>query len=211
MSRVLHDEVGQVLTAVGLHLTVLKMDLQEREPEAIERTITIQNMLEQAVIRVRELSYELNPDLVERVGLHYALERLLIRYREHAPCTIRLFDTIRGPLPVAVATAFYRVAEQAVDNAVRHATCTQLRVVVKESGGQVALEVRDNGNGFELSSAEEQPRGLGLLLMKLHAERSGIQLTVASSARKGTIIKAVCVAPGRLGAKLAAAETPFPG
>ena len=197
ISRLLHDDVGQVLSAVGLHLTVLKMDLQDREPEAIERTLAIQNMLEQAVNRVRELSYELNPDLVERVGLHYALERLLIRCRETTPTAIRMFNTIRVPLPVDAATALYRIAEQAVENAVKHSAGTQVRVVLRESGGQASMEVRDNGKGFAVEIAEEQPHGLGLLLMRLHAERSAIQLTVRSSAKKGTIIRAVYMMPGK--------------
>lgn len=192
VSRLLHDQVGQVLSAVGLHLTVLRMDLQDREPEAVQRTQQIQEMLEQAVTLVRDLSYELNPDIVVRVGLHYALERLLSRYREHYAGTIRLFDTLSAPLPIEVATSFYKIAEQAVDNVVRHAGSSQLQVILKPNSKQITLEIRDTGRGFPVASAEEEPAGLGLLLMRLHAERAGLQLQVKSSPNRGTIIKAVC-------------------
>lgn len=199
VSRLLHDEVGQVLSAVGLHLTVVRMDLQEREPDVAQRTVEIQNMLEQAVSLVRELSYELNPDLVARVGLHYALERLLGRYKAHYDGALRLFYALATPLPLPVATAFYKIAEQAVDNAVRHANSNQISVVLNPTATSVTLEIRDNGKGFSVSSAEQEPAGLGLLLMRLHAERADLKLSVRSSPKKGTLIKVICNAPPNAG------------
>lgn len=191
VSRLLHDQVGQVLSAVGLHLTVVRMDLQDREPEAVQQTLEIQNMLEQAVTLVRELSYELNPDIVARVGLHYALERLLSRFREHYSGTLRLHNTLTSPLPVEVATAIYKIADQAIDNAIRHANATQIQVALKSANGQVLLEVKDNGQGFVVDSATEAPAGLGLLLMNHHAEQAGLKFSIKSSAKRGTIVKAV--------------------
>src|SRR6185295_11298799 len=79
VSRTLHDEVGQVLSAVGLQLDVLRLDFQKQAPEIAPRTIEIQKMLDLAMSQVRTLSYDLNPAVVERVGLQNALDRLVGR------------------------------------------------------------------------------------------------------------------------------------
>src|SRR5215212_1530866 len=100
VSGTLHEEVGQVLSAVGLQLDVLRLDFQEQVPEIAPRTMEIQKMLEQAMSEVRALSYDLNPAMVERVGLHNALDRLVGRVRTRFSGGIRfLFDSsIRVPL-----------------------------------------------------------------------------------------------------------------
>ena len=82
ISRLLHDEVGQVLSALGLQLELLRMDLSD-VPAAAERIAGTQKLLASALEQVRELSYELNPAIVERLGLHASLERLVGRYRRN--------------------------------------------------------------------------------------------------------------------------------
>src|SRR4051812_11366804 len=89
VSRILHDEVGQVLSAVGLQLDVLKLDYREKNPDITERVNEIQKMLDHAVQQVRSLSYDLNPSVVERAGLHMALDRLVGRYREKFAGSLR--------------------------------------------------------------------------------------------------------------------------
>ena len=81
VSRLLHDEVGQVLSAVGLLLDVLKLDYCKQVPDITDRVHEIQKMLDNAVQQVRALSYDLNPSVVERAGLQSALDRLVGRFR----------------------------------------------------------------------------------------------------------------------------------
>ena len=81
ISRLLHDEVGQVLSAVGLQMDVLKLDSNRWHPEIAERIHEIQHMLDHAMQEVRALSYDLNPAVVERAGLQSALDRLVGRFR----------------------------------------------------------------------------------------------------------------------------------
>src|SRR3982750_2107709 len=73
VSRLLHDQVGQVLSAVGLQLDVLKLDFRNQVPELTDRIHDIQKILDEAVQLIRTLSYDLNPSIVERAGLHSAL------------------------------------------------------------------------------------------------------------------------------------------
>ncbi len=101
VSRALHDDVGQVLSAVGLQLDVLRMDFKDRAPDIVQRTQEIQQLLEKAVVHVRDLSYELNPAIVERAGLPFALERLADRFRKGFNGGLRLLidPGVRLPLP----------------------------------------------------------------------------------------------------------------
>jgi signal transduction histidine kinase len=90
ISRFLHDEVGQVLSAVGLQLDALRLDFSAQAPELEPRTIEIQEMLEPVIGRLRAMSYELNPSVVQRAGLQFALDRLAVRLQDRFSGTVRL-------------------------------------------------------------------------------------------------------------------------
>jgi signal transduction histidine kinase len=191
VSRILHDDVGQVLSAIGLQLDLLRMDLNENVAGSSRRIADIQKVLELAVAQVRDLSYELNPSVVERTGLQFALDRLVGRYRKDFPGSIRLLFDSTVRLPLETATAVYKIAEQALENAVKHSRATRIEVLVKPGRKGVALEVRDNGSGFASDRQSEESRGLGLHLMRYHANQSGLRFSVASVPEQGTIVKAI--------------------
>lgn len=196
VSRVLHDDVGQVLSAVGLQLMVLRMDLQDRVTEIGPRTMEIQELLERAVTRVRELSYELHSSVVERAGLQFALDRMVGQFREGLDAKLRFQFDSGLYLPLDVANSLYRIAERALDNAVRHAAATQISLAVRGGARGITLEVRDNGRGGApepggVAADGEPPRGLGLLLMQSDAERAGLEFTVRSPPGQGTTVRAV--------------------
>src|SRR5438876_9898904 len=81
LARLLHDDVAQMLSAVGLQLDILRMDLEETVPGIANRTVEIQELLDRVVKRVRDLSYELSRGIVERAGLQLALDVLVVRRR----------------------------------------------------------------------------------------------------------------------------------
>lgn len=189
VSRALHDEVGQVLSAVGLQLDVLKLDYKGTIPEIVERTNEIQKMLENAMRQVRALSYDLNPAVVERAGLQYAMDRLVGRYREGFKGSLRfLFDSsVRAPLEVG--NAWYKIAEHALENSIRHAQATKIELLVRPSAKTVTMEIKDNGIGFSLVDAKLQSAGLGLLLIDHYAATADIDVTIMSTPGKGTIVR----------------------
>ncbi len=194
-SRILHDEVSQVLSAVGLQLDVLRMDFEQRHPEVAERTAEIQQLLEKAIDEVRDLSRELDPSMVGRAGLGSALSRLVGRVREAHSAPVRLLIDPAARLPVATADALYRIAEQALDNAVRHAGGAPVEILLRPSRAGVVLEIRDEGPGFDVEAAKEGCQNLGLLLMEFQAARAGLDFSITSSLGRGTIVKAVSKAP----------------
>jgi len=193
VSRVLHDKVGQVLSAVGLQLDVMRMDFQEQAPGMAERTAAIQQMLEEVIVELRGLSYELNPSIVERAGLPFALDRLVGRFRESYGGNMRLFVDSSARVPENLASTFYKVAEFALDNVVEHSESDYAEVLVRQVRDRFVMEVRDNGRGFNVSETIDKVQGgLGLLLMKYYASRDGIRLNIHGLAGKGTIVKASC-------------------
>ena len=191
VARLLHDEVGQTMSAAGLHLDVLRMDVEQEAPEVAARIIECQKILEQAVDQVRSLSYEMNPQVVERAGLGAALDRLAGRYRDITTQRVRLQVDSSVRLPGKLASALYKVAECALDNAVKHSGGKRVEVFVRQQPAGVELEVRDDGDGFDVNDALENPVGLGLLLMGCYAEQAGLKLRIESSAEEGTIIRAL--------------------
>lgn len=190
ISRKLHDEVGQVLSAVGLQLDALRLEFQQVAPEIATRTAEIQSMLEQAMSEVRALSYDLNPAVVERVGLQYALDRLVGRLRAGFQGTLRYNGDANVRLPLSAANAMYKIAEHAVANLIQHSNSSRAEVILKQGRDESVLEVRDHGAGFDVTDRKDARAGLGLLLMEHYANQSGIQLTITSTPGKGTTVRA---------------------
>ncbi len=189
VSRALHDEVGQVLSAVGLQLDVLRMDFKDRVPDIAQRTQEIQQLLEKAVVHVRDLSYELNPAIVERAGLPFALERLADRFRKGFNGGLRLLIDPGVRLPLEVANIFYKIAEQGVENSVRHSGAAQVEILLHPASKGAALEIRDNGAGFEVEAVRDRSPGLGLILMEYYAGQAGLELAIKSAPGRGASIR----------------------
>ena len=191
MSRFLHDNVGQNLTAFGLQLDLVRMDLEGSAPEICHRVQEIQKVVEEMMERVREYSYELNPATVERAGLRPALDRLAVRVRERFSGAVRLNVDPSLKLDPKVASAMYYVAQEAVENAVQHSGCSMIEVAVKPARGGSYLEVKDNGRGFDAGDLRGGYRGLGLLSMEHYALQGGLELSIVSTREEGTTVRVV--------------------
>ena len=189
VSRLLHDEVGQVLSAVGLHLDVLRVDIKDRVPEIVGRTSEIQRILEGAVQQVRNLSYELCPEPVERAGLGVALRQLANRWRQSFSGELKVDCPNSLDLPSAAAVAMFRIAERSLDNAVRHSGAARIGMTLRASRSRTTLEIRDNGCGFDPAPVRRRPRGLGLPLMESYARDAGLAMEISSTPGRDTIVR----------------------
>jgi PAS domain S-box-containing protein len=190
LARFLHDEVGQSLSAAGLQLDLLRMDFEAAAPAIGPRTGELQGMLETIMAAVRDFSYELNPDIVERAGLHAAMDRLVGRTRKRFSGNLRLMADSTLHVPPPVGSAFYKIAAEALENALQHSGCSQIEVIIKSTANGPTLEVRDNGIGFEAGDLGGPHRGLGLLIMEHYAAQNNLRLSVTSERDKGTTVRA---------------------
>lgn len=193
----LHDELGQRLTGISLAARALAESLRpeaqglSRYAEALERDTS------EAIASVRGLAHGLMPVPPGRHGLREALEQFAISVSSRAVRCVFDFDDPVDVEDREVATNLYRIAQEAVNNAIRHGRATLVTITLDEEGGKVALTVADNGKGFprqhvdgEIDALAPQVAGAGLRIMAHRASVIGFRLTVASSAA-GTTIRAL--------------------
>jgi signal transduction histidine kinase len=187
VSRLLHDDVSQVLSAVGLQLDAMRMDFRELAPGVNDRTTEIQRMLEQAIGQLRDISNELNPSIVERAGLHFAMERLIGKVGKSFEGALRLQMDPTVHVPTPLAKAFYKIAEWALENALARPGCSMIEIQLKRSRGEFVLEIADNSTAGDSDSGA---RSLTRLLMDYHASKNEIALSVKAGPEKGTLLRA---------------------
>jgi PAS domain S-box-containing protein len=190
VSRFLHDSMGQNLTALGLQLDLIRMDMESASPDTCQRIGDIQKLLEEMMESVREYSYELNPSMVERAGLRPALDRLAGRIRTRFPGTLRLNVDPSLRLDPKLASALYQILQEGVENAVQHSGCSAIEIAVKSTRTGTVVEVRDNGRGFDPADLVSGRRGLGLLSMEHYAAQAGLELVITSTRETGTTVRA---------------------
>ena len=189
VARFMHDSLGQTLTALGLRLDVALMDLESGSEEVPERLEETQRILGQLMEEVRQYVSKLNPNTVDRSGLAPAIERLGARIRDRFPgvLTVHVDPAVRPD--AKVASALYRVAQEAVENALKHSGCSTLRITVQSNRTGTSLEVADDGHGFDSAESPGGLTGMGLLSMEHYAAQAGLELSVVSSRGAGTIVR----------------------
>jgi signal transduction histidine kinase len=187
VSGVLHDQVSQVLSAIGLQLDVLRLDFKQQAPEIEERTAEIQEMLERVINQLRDLSYELNPSVVERAGLQAALDKLAGRVRANFSGVFRIHFDPAERIPVAVATAFYKIAERVLEGCAARPGCSLVEVQVKRAQSNYVLEIHDNSDFLKLPAEE---RSFLEMMLAHYASQSAVDLKIRTIPGKGVVIRA---------------------
>jgi PAS domain S-box-containing protein len=193
VARDLHDEISQSLVAVKLGLESIATDT---DGAVRDRTLaTCREALESTIHQVRDLSLDLRPALLDDLGLVAALRWQLTRQAERGDFTPRFAaDAFTRPLSAELATTCFRIAQEAVANASRHAVATEVRLELRLRGGNLELDVRDDGIGFDESAAERsanEGRSLGLATMRERASLIGGRLEIRTSPSGGTHVRAV--------------------
>jgi len=183
VARELHDDFGQVLTA-------LKLNLQRRDRDDAE-TIAL---VDGAIARMRELAQDLRPPLLDEFGLAASLGWYVEREAKRAGLDFRLaLAPLAGRPPIAVETTCFRIAQEALTNVVRHAQARLVEVELSEANGTLLLTVRDDGQGFDVAAARRraaQGGSQGLLSMQERATLADGDLDIDSTPSRGTAIRA---------------------
>src|SRR5207245_2886912 len=141
MSRFLHDSVGQNLTALGLQLDLIRMDVESAIPGVGARVAEVQKVLGEIMESVRGYSYQLDPATAERAGLRVAIDRLAIRLRERFSGVLRVNVDPSSKIEPTLATALYHIAQEAAENSVRHSGCSSIDISLKTTRAGTILEV----------------------------------------------------------------------
>jgi two-component system CheB/CheR fusion protein len=182
----LHDGIGQELTGVGMMVQNLVESLGKDTPEA-EQAKKIGAGIRRAMSQARALSRGLMPVESDATGLMTALTDLAARINEqgvvqcvfHCPKPVLLTDT-------TAATHLFRIAQEAVTNALKHGKAKNVEVDLREHGSHILLQVRDDGKGID--SPDAHSPGLGMKTMRYRAGMINAVLHVESGDGNGTVI-----------------------
>jgi two-component system sensor histidine kinase UhpB len=189
IARELHDEIGQALTSVQLGLQAIEPSL----PEPGTRGLLQQSMttIEQTLQQVRDLSLKLRPSVLDDFGLVAALQWLVDRSPRAGLAIDFAADPFASRPPVEIETACFRVAQEALTNAIRHARARRVTIELRQADQELLLKVCDDGRGFDAEDSLARATGgasLGLLGMQERASLAGGKLEIASTPGQGTII-----------------------
>ena len=184
----LHDNLGQQLTALELMCTALKEDAASH-PDLAKRLAVMGAMLRAAITQTRSLARRLVPVGSEPDALQNGLTELVERINALGRGQCRL----ECPSPVLVKEAvvsshLYRIAQEAVNNAVKHARASRIVIRLEETKAEVILEVSDDGGGMGREDRAGARRGLGLGVMHHRARVIGAELVIVSG-RNGVVVK----------------------
>ena len=192
LARELHDDIGQGLTALKLNLEALQRGrdgeaLAARIGEALETT-------RHTIERVRQLSLNLRPLQLDDLGLAAALRSHLDRQAALARLAPRFeMHEVPARLPAEVETACFRVAQEAINNIVRHARASNVWLRLFVAGERLALSVRDDGAGFDVEAAQRRAASgasLGVVSMEERVALAGGTFQIQSAPGQGTVVVA---------------------
>ncbi len=185
IARELHDELGQVLTALRMDSVWMHERLREKDPEAAERALTMCRLIDKNIEDVRGMAFRLRPGVLDDLGLVDALEWYTADFerRTEIACVFEHENVPR--LNETVSTAAYRIAQEALTNVARHAGAGQVQVSLKLNNGLLMLAVADDGQGFDALDLSESD-GLGVAGMRERATLVGGMLEVHSEQGNGT-------------------------
>jgi two-component system, NarL family, sensor histidine kinase UhpB len=191
VAREIHDELGQVLTALKLNLDWLERKIGDREHDRslnplLDRVVECGEMIDSAIHSVQRIATDLRPGLLDHLGLAAALQQEAHRFQKRSgiTCEVHLPPNHLG-LPREVATAIFRILQEALTNVVRHAQATAVRVKLEADAERVVLEVEDNGRGIRPNDVAAA-RSLGLLGMRERASVLGGDVAIEPVTPRGS-------------------------
>jgi len=192
ISLELHDQVGQILTAVKMNLHALRNNCSSQEfVTSIEENLRI---IDEAVDQVRDLSVDLRPLLLDDFGLVVALRWYMDRQAKNSGIAVEFVSLSLNEdnrFSAALETACFRIVQEAVTNIIRHAKASRISVTLERTGDDLSLSIHDDGNGFDVRAARNNANGvatLGLRGMEERAQAVGGVLTIESTPNRGTHI-----------------------
>jgi PAS domain S-box-containing protein len=188
IAREMHDQFGEQLTALALHIRMLKDACGDRDPH---RALVdgIEQIAQRLDRDVDQLVWQLRPTALDDLGLRAALANYVEDWsaRVGIPTTLHSSGLVDERLPADTETTLYRIAQEALTNVAKHANASNVEVMLERRGSNVLLVVEDDGKGFT-PDREGSGQGFGLLGMRERAALVGAALEIESTPGTGTTI-----------------------
>ena len=187
LARELHDELGALLTAAKLDLARLKSRMDMQQPENAERIQHLTDTLNSGIALKRRIIESLRPSSLSNLGLTAALEILARDFAQHGNLQV---DTSLEDVPLSDAAQLtvYRLVQESLTNIGKYAHARKVLICVHQHPDHVAVQVRDDGRGFDMARIPADAHGL--LGMRHRVEAAGGQFHVQSAPGQGTVVSA---------------------
>jgi signal transduction histidine kinase len=196
LARELHDSVSQALYGIGLGAYTAKEALESDPEQALASIDYILTLTEAGLAEMRALIFELRPDSLEIEGLVAALSKQVAVLRARYKLTVEADLGEEPDLSLEMKHTLYRIAQEALNNIVKHARASMVRLLLAEHNHEIIFEVRDNGRGFDPTGPF--PGHLGLRSMQERVTKVSGVLTIESAAGQGTLVSVrIPIVPGR--------------
>ncbi len=195
LARELHDSVTQSLYSLTLLAEASQRLLGSGEGgRAVEYVERLGEIAQQALKEMRLLVYQLRPLVLKREGLVGALQHRLDAVEKRAGVDARLLVTGSLDLPDSMEEGLYRIAQEALNNALKHAAPNSVTLRIRAQAHRVRLEVEDDGQGFDETTVAGGG-GMGLISMRERTERMGGSFSLVSAPGEGTTVRVVVEVP----------------
>ena len=192
LSRELHDEIGQALTAVRINLEWIRRS-HTAAPEALSRIDESLDAVDDAVTRIRKLALELRPSLLDDLGLASALRWYVNRFIFRTGISAQVVGDIQRTNHISheIETAAFRIVQEALNNVAQHSCATRVSIDISQRHGELHLEITDDGVGFDsdvILNGTLPAAAFGLQGMQERARAVNGNLTITSQPGAGTQI-----------------------
>jgi len=186
IAHALHDEAGQLLASVHIAIADIADELPPRHRERLNEVKWLLGKIE---TELRSLSHELRPMVLDRLGLQPALQFLAENVGRRAGVAVAVTGKLGARLPPAVEITLYRIAQEALNNVIKHARASTANIEVRHTSERVSCTVRDDGVGFA-ENRLEGGTGLGLVGIRERLGALGGSVHIASQPGRGTTLRA---------------------
>jgi len=191
ISYALHDEIGQILTAIVFDLVAIEQDVKDLGSTPVRNKLAdAKKLVEQLMVQVRSMSLELRPAMLQELGLAPTLRWYVNTYADRRDMVIRIDSLeLSGRLAEEVEITLYRIFQEALTNVSRHAHASRVTLSLKKNGTLITASIEDDGVGFDLQEiVRKGSPGLGLLSMRERVTSLNGRFELQSSPGEGTCI-----------------------
>ena len=192
VARDLHDEFGQILTAVGAMLSRASQRGLEKDSPFVQDVEKVKKIVEDTLQNVRDTSQMFRPAILDDFGMEQTLEWFAAQFSRQTGIQVHFDrDAQDYGVPAESAIHIYRIVQAALSNVARHSGAREAWVSLKGRNGKLALEIRDNGKGFDAAAALDRSAGDGIGLMGMHerAEHLDGSMELRSAPGGGTVVE----------------------
>jgi len=186
----IHDELGQLLTAMKMDVVWLAKRIPADQNLMLDKAQSMRQLVDMTIQSVKRISAELRPHVLDNLGLVAAIDWQVTQIKEVTDIDCRFTSTLADDATDQdTSVALFRIFQEAVTNAIRHARASKIKIELKKKREQVVLSVQDNGRGIKHSEITDA-KSFGLIGIKERAHALGGEVDIVGRPNRGTVVTA---------------------